>query len=296
MTATPNGQYKPDRSDAALARRAVAVVRDQSHECLEVLRVLLSAARDGAPAVQTEVAWQMRDYGLDPVELGGHSPATLAARRSGRGGGRSLLLWAHPDGPPFRSADGWSMPPFTGEVRDGLIYGWTVADDLSGVAALLVMPRILRILNADLAGDLVLVSAPTWEPKHGLRAALEAGFTADAGLCLRPPTTGAGLTEITALMQGETEATPESAFYGTLAGAMLDVTGTAPGFDPPGPLTDAIDTSFLTDPLLLLGIGPRAGEMVRARGVDEWLDIEEYLHLIAVVALTAVRWCTGEPR
>lgn len=293
MTATPNGQYKPDRSEAALARRAHLVVQDQAHECIEVLRVLLRAASEGAAAVQDETAWQMRDYGLDPVALDSSAGLTLAARRAGRGGGRSLLLWAHPDGPPFDGADDWSVPPFAGEVREGRIYGWTIADDLSGVAVLLLLPRILRIMRVDPAGDVLLVSAPGFGAMSGIAAALEAGFIADAYLQVRPPESGAGLVEIAALAAAENAEIGAGPFYRMLAGAVQDVTGRSPRFHTDQRTSDGGQPVPAQDGPVFR-IGPRAGGFARAGGVDEWLDIEEFLQQIAVVALTAARWCAGE--
>ena len=63
------------------------------------------------------------------------SLSSIIARCKGAGNGRSLILFAHPDGEPVTGTDRWRHDPFAGEVEDGRLYGWGVADDLSGVAA-----------------------------------------------------------------------------------------------------------------------------------------------------------------
>lgn len=50
-------------------------------------------------------------------------------------GGRSLILFAHPDGEPVTGTELWTKDPFAADIHDGRLYGWGVADDLMGVAA-----------------------------------------------------------------------------------------------------------------------------------------------------------------
>ena len=288
MTATPNGHHQPDQADAALARRALAIVIDQSHECVQMLRLLLGASRAGEDATQDEVAWQLRDYGLDPKELrfttstGAHTRRAIAARRAGSGGGRSLLLWAHPDKASFDGGADWSVDPFAGEVHDGRIFGWAVADDLSGVAALLLLPRMLRILRVELTGDVVLASLPGTGDAAGLEAMLGTDFVADAGVRLRPPRSGYGLGEIEA-------SSPDAPLYRTVANAITSITDKSPRHTPreiPLPVVDA--------QLTAVGIGPRAGNLTQAGERNEWLELDDYLRMIAVCTITAIQWC-GTP-
>lgn len=443
MAATPNGLFKPDLSDAALAERVQAVVRDQSHECIQMLRALLSAARDGEEAIQTEVVWQLRDYGLEPEEIvrapsqietaGEFASAaeteererrTVAARRRGSGGGRSLLLWAHPDGMLFDGAAGWSVDPFAGEVRDGRIYGWGIGDDLSGVAALLMIPRMLRILKVELPGDVLFVSALSKGHASGILAALEAGYLADAGIYLHPAESGNGLGEIKALAPGMlrlrltvhgrppdtpepnhalfahqgvnpvdkmllllnalrqldeqrnqrlrhpmlaeqhgrvsslliatlaagelpsrmprdcsasltftlppgealdaarneieqvvqqtaasdawlserapqiewrfgttgVEVAPDAPLYRTVEGAIAALTGATPRYYA-SHIASEIRQPILNAGMPAVGIGPRAGDLTQAGGHDEWLEIDDYLRVIAVCTLATIHWC-----
>jgi acetylornithine deacetylase len=192
-----------------------------SVEALDRLRHLLEASRDGEDATQTEVMRQLAEIGLTPDAIQS-SPAeittigefadpddtdlrirtTVAARGAGAGGGRSLLLWAHPDGMPFDGGQGWIHEPFTGVVQDGRIYGWGIADDLSGVAATIMTVRTLQQAGLNLRGDLVLASTPSKGHASGILAAMSRGFTADGGLYLHPAESGNGLGDIKALASG----------------------------------------------------------------------------------------------
>lgn len=62
---------------------------------------------------------------IDPAER-----TVVAGRWRGRGGGRSLLCFAHPDTEPVAWVERWRHPPFAAEVEHGRVYGWGVADDL----------------------------------------------------------------------------------------------------------------------------------------------------------------------
>jgi succinyl-diaminopimelate desuccinylase len=56
-----------------------------------------------------------------------------------------IVMNAHIDTVPEGS--GWTIEPFKGETKDGLVYGRGAADDKSGVAALIVLAKIINDLN-----------------------------------------------------------------------------------------------------------------------------------------------------
>jgi len=60
----------------------------------------------------------------------------VVGKVSGSGAGRSLILIAHPDADPI-DVEGWTMEPHTGQIVDGRMYGWAVADDLAGICIML---------------------------------------------------------------------------------------------------------------------------------------------------------------
>lgn len=45
-----------------------------------------------------------------------------------------------------------------------------------------------------------------------------------------------------------------------------------------------------------VGLGPRAGDLVQSGGVDEWVDLDEYVLTIKAVAAVIARWCGSTPQ
>src|SRR5204863_169920 len=96
----------------------------------------------------------------------------LVARIRGSGDGPSLLLLSHTD-VVLADASEWSVPPFSGEVRDGEIWGRGALDMKGQVAAAAVAIASLAREGFAPAGDLVFAAtaalvapllAPTFSP------------------------------------------------------------------------------------------------------------------------------------
>jgi acetylornithine deacetylase len=198
-----------------------AEVRRREDDAIHCLRSLLAASRDGEDAVQAEVASRLGELDCEPrlirasgavITAAGEIVAphlvddtmrTSVAGRLGAGeSGPALMLWAHPDGMPFDNARGWTRDPFAGEIVDGRMYGWGIADDLSGVAAALMTADVLRSLGLRLGGELVIASTPSKGHASGVLAVLDSGVRVDAGIYLHPAESGNGLRDIKALAPG----------------------------------------------------------------------------------------------
>ncbi len=109
----------------------------------------------------------------------------LIATLPGAGGGRSLVFNGHIDVVPANADEGWTSPPFSPEVRDGLLYGRGACDMKGGVAAMVVAVEVLS--SAGLAGDLI-VATNTDEESSGAggMALVERGLKADAAIVAEP--------------------------------------------------------------------------------------------------------------
>ena len=199
------------RFDGAGRARAVAF-----------LQALIAAGRDGEDACQRLVAdrlavlgWDVETVSYRPEDvpmvaefagtaaLGAGERRSVLARLRGAGGGRSLIFFAHPDGEPFSAEPAWRHDPFAGAIADGRLYGWGVADDLAGVAAMVAAADLLHGSGARLAGDIVLASTPSKRHARGVSALLHGGLRADACVYLHPAESGAGMREIKALASGQ---------------------------------------------------------------------------------------------
>jgi acetylornithine deacetylase/succinyl-diaminopimelate desuccinylase-like protein len=192
--------------------------RDQD---IDLLSTLIARARQGEVAVQTHVADRLAAIGChvdrlryrpDEVLLrhefaaaGAMSRAereSIVARLSGTGGGRSLILFAHPDSEPVAGLEAWSHDPFSARIANGRIHGWGVADDLAGVAIMVAALSAVRAAGLPLAGDVIIASTPSKRHAHGVAAVLDHGVTADAAIYLHPAESGAGMAEVKAFSSG----------------------------------------------------------------------------------------------
>ena len=83
--------------------------------------------------------------------------ANLFARIKGDGNKRPLILLSHTD-VVMADAARWSIPPFSGELRDGFVYG-RGALDMKGTAAVHVtLMRLLKRHNVKLKRDVILLA------------------------------------------------------------------------------------------------------------------------------------------
>lgn len=127
----------------------------------------------------------------------------VLARLPGAGGGHSVIFFAHPDGEPFQRAHGWRHDPFAGEIENGRLHGWGVADDLAGVATMVEAVRVLRAAGLRPKGDVILASTPSKRHARGVHALLHGGVRADAAVYLHPAESGIGMREVKALAAGQ---------------------------------------------------------------------------------------------
>ena len=75
---------------------------------------------------------------LVPPGLGFAGRPQLIATKSGRGGGRSLVLNGHIDVVSAEPRDAWASDPFTAELRDGKLFGRGACDMKGGIAAMVL--------------------------------------------------------------------------------------------------------------------------------------------------------------
>ena len=107
--------------------------------------------------------------------------------RAGRPGSFRLVLSGHVDVVPAGDPATWTGDAFSGEIRDGRLYGRGSCDMKGGVAAILGAVRALRVTGAldHLQGELIVALVPSEEDGgQGTLAAIRSGVTGD--LCIIP--------------------------------------------------------------------------------------------------------------
>ena len=189
---------------------------------VEFLRELIRLQSAGEAAVQARIGQacealgcvvERRRYRPAEVKLKEEFAAEAAmatdereavlARLPGTGGGRSVIFFAHPDGETFQAEHGWRHDPLAGDVVNGRIHGWGVADDLAGVATMVEAIRVLRDAGLRPKGDVILASTPSKRHARGVHALLHGGVSADAAVYLHPAESGDGMREVKALAAGQ---------------------------------------------------------------------------------------------
>src|ERR1700716_3952927 len=121
-------------------------------EATEVLRQYLRINTTNPPGNELEAARFLKAFLekegieatiLDTAELGA-GRANLYARLRGNGSKRAIALVQHMDVVPVTPAY-WSVPPFSGDVKDGFIYGRGTLDMKGeGVAHLMALIALKR--------------------------------------------------------------------------------------------------------------------------------------------------------
>lgn len=192
-----------EAKDSALAR-VLAMVDERADEIIAFASAFIqqpSINPDLEPneaAEQPAQAWlrdQLQASGifsdLDYWEVAPNRP-NMVATRPGAGGGRSLFWVAHTDVVPVtpEQADQWSgAGPFSGEVRDGKLWGRGASDMKGAIAAYVMVARLLHDAGITLKGDLKLAQVSGEESGRrdiGCNTVLERGHHADLAIFPEP--------------------------------------------------------------------------------------------------------------
>lgn len=196
-------------------------VEENRERYIQLIRALVKESKDGEEELQRSIAEKLSmlgcevetlrllPIGLSPEKefaeeesMGVSERVSVVGRFTGAGGGRSLMLFAHPDSEELRGLDEWAHEPFEAEVQDGRVYGWGVADDLLGVATMIGALDALLDSGVALKGDLYICSTASKRNARGVTAVLDKGYRADAAIYLHPAESGEGLNEIKAFASG----------------------------------------------------------------------------------------------
>jgi len=120
------------------------------------------------------------DYGPGNDYIGKPNVVGIA---KGIGGGRSLVLNGHIDTVSAEPLSAWTFDPFGGEIYNNRIYGRGTADDKGGLTSALMAVKVLRDLEIELKGDLIVESVVGEETDgNGTLSCCDRGYAADAAI------------------------------------------------------------------------------------------------------------------
>jgi acetylornithine deacetylase/succinyl-diaminopimelate desuccinylase family protein len=193
-----------DASIGPIVERVLRAVDDRAGEIVDFASNLIrqpSVNPDLEPNADAEhpaQTWLYEHYSrtesfdvVDMWEVEERRPNVVALRK-GSGGGRSLTWAAHTDVVPVtpEQAAQWDGDgPFSGEVRDGKIWGRGASDMKGAIAACAMATQILHDEHVSLTGDLILAQACGEESGRrdiGCNTILKRGYRSDLAIFPEP--------------------------------------------------------------------------------------------------------------
>ncbi|HET6927984.1 MAG TPA: M20/M25/M40 family metallo-hydrolase, partial [Hyphomicrobiaceae bacterium] len=132
---------------------------------IEMTQALVRVASPNPPSDTTAIAKATQKLldAIPGVEVRRVEPepgiVSLLARLRGRGPGRRLIFNGHLDTFPIGEAAGWTLPPLSGELRDGRLYGRGVSDMKGGLACSILAAALLAEHAQAWEGEIVLTLA-----------------------------------------------------------------------------------------------------------------------------------------
>ena len=150
-------------------------------EALLELGLAVETIQPAIEDIRADSAW--------PGEEMPRSSLPVVIGRAGRPGGRRIVLSGHLDVVPPGDLATWTDDPWSGQVRDGNVYGRGACDMKGGVASILAAVRALAAAGdlGRLGGELIVALVPSEEDGgQGTLAAIRAGVTGDAAIITEP--------------------------------------------------------------------------------------------------------------
>jgi acetylornithine deacetylase len=150
-------------------------------EALRTLGLDVEVVRPDLEALRADPAW--------PGEEMARTSLPVVIGRTGRTGGKRIILSGHLDVVPPGDPATWTSDPWAGEVRAGRMFGRGACDMKGGVASILGAIRALGSTGdlGRLHGELVVAFVPSEEDGgQGTLAAIRAGVTGDLAIIPEP--------------------------------------------------------------------------------------------------------------
>ncbi|GAB3790564.1 peptidase [Virgibacillus kimchii] len=129
----------------------------------------------------------MKSKFFNPIREDYEGSPNVAGVLKGTNNGRSLILNGHIDVVPAGDKAKWTADPFSGEVKDGKLYGRGTTDMKGGNIAALIALETIVDLGIKLKGDVIYESVIEEETGGaGTLAAIQKGYKADVAIIPEP--------------------------------------------------------------------------------------------------------------
>jgi len=182
-------------STGELKERVLKRLRTEAEGVVKLCSGLVKVPSENPPGDMTEMAGFIRDWLAEQgLRAEAHEPKKGAINlivRVGDAEEPCLALGGHMDVVPAGDRERWSVDPYSGEVRDGRVWGRGATDMKGGLACLMFALAAIAREVEHLPGTLLLAITPDEETggQHGARWLVEQGLLhGDACLMAEPST------------------------------------------------------------------------------------------------------------
>lgn len=182
-----------ETNKTALKQRVVQAVEDKKEELLELCSQLIQINSENPPGDSTEISQfveqYLKQFGLDvDVHEAAEKQYNLISKY-GNEAGKKLIYCGHTDVVPAGNLAKWDFDPFSGEIKDGFLLGRGASDMKAGLGGLLFATAMMKRLNIDLPGEVILAIVPDEETggEYGVPWLLEKGLVKGDGCLIAEP-------------------------------------------------------------------------------------------------------------
>ncbi|UJF15371.1 ArgE/DapE family deacylase [Jeotgalibaca sp. MA1X17-3] len=177
----------------ALKQQVVQAVEEKKEELLELCSQLIQINSENPPGDSTEISDfiinYLKEYGIDTEVHEAAEKQFNLISRYGNSQGKKLIYCGHTDVVPAGNLDKWDFDPFSGEIKDGFLLGRGASDMKAGLGGLMFATAMMKHLNIDLPGEVVLAIVPDEETggENGVPWLLEKGLIKGDGCLIAEP-------------------------------------------------------------------------------------------------------------
>ncbi|XCP85036.1 ArgE/DapE family deacylase [Roseburia hominis] len=169
------------------------MIDEHKEELLKLCSDMIQIPSINPPGNVDAIVRYIRNYlenaGISYEIVGAREDRPNILARYGTAGGKTVVFNGHCDVVPAGDEKKWAFPPFSGEVRDGVMLGRGTSDMKCGLGASMFAVAMLAKAGVTLNGDVLLTVVPDEETggEYGTKWLCENGYVkGDWGIVAEP--------------------------------------------------------------------------------------------------------------
>lgn len=151
-----------------MTRQEVWNLIDQHQEkllelCSDMIRIPSVNPPGNVDEIVHYIKQYLEGYGIPYEVVAAREDKPNILARYGNKGGKTLIFNGHCDVVPAGDGEKWSFPPFSGEIKDGVMLGRGTSDMKCGLGAAMFAICLLASHQVELSGNVLLMVVPDEE-------------------------------------------------------------------------------------------------------------------------------------